>query len=72
MSGFLEERGGGIHYLAFSTPDVDNDVKALKAKDVRLTSDSAAPGAHGCRVAFIYPKASGGTLIELSTPPQDD
>lgn len=71
VSGFLQKRGGGIHHLAFSTPDVDKDVAALKELQVRLTSDEAAPGAHGCRVAFIHPKASGGTLIELSTPPKE-
>lgn len=71
VSGFLEKRGGGIHHLAFSTPDVDTDVAALKEQGVRLTSEEAAPGAHGCRVAFVHPKASGGTLIELSTPPKE-
>ena len=71
VSGFLNKRGGGIHHLAFSTPDVDADVEQLKTDGVRLTADEAAPGAHNCRVAFIHPKASKGTLIELSTPPAD-
>lgn len=69
VSAFLAKRGGGIHHLAFRTEDVDEDVKALKAAGVRLTADEPAPGAHGCRVAFLHPKATGGTLIELSTPP---
>ena len=69
VSGFLQKRGPGIHPLCFSTSDVDSDVKELKDKGVRLTADEPAPGAHGCRVAFIHPKASKGTLIELSTPP---
>lgn len=72
VSSFLDKRGGGIHHLAFRTDDVDADVEVLKAEGVRLTSDGAAPGAHGCRVAFIHPKASGGTLIELSTPPEGE
>lgn len=71
VSAFLDKRGGGIHHLAFRTDDVDADVEDLKARGVRLTSEQAAPGAHGCRVAFIHPKAAGGTLIELSTPPSD-
>jgi len=72
VSGYLDKRGPGIHHLCFSTPDVDADVEALKKEGVRLTSDKAAPGAHGCRVAFIHPKASKGTLIELSTPPKTE
>ena len=72
VSGFLAKRGPGIHHLCFSTPDVDADLEELKEKGVRLTAEQAAPGAHGCRVAFIHPKASKGTLIELSTPPKPD
>lgn len=68
VSAFLAKRGGGIHHLAFRTDDVDADVEELKERGVRLAAE-AAPGAHGCRVAFIHPKAAGGTLIELSTPP---
>lgn len=71
VSAFLAKRGGGIHHLCFSSDDVDRDVEALKDAGVRLTGEAAAPGAHGCRVAFIHPKASGGTLLELSTPPKD-
>lgn len=71
VSGFLQKRGGGIHHLAFSTPTVDADAAALKEAGVRLAQEPA-PGAHGCRVAFVHPKASGGTLIELSTPPDTD
>jgi methylmalonyl-CoA/ethylmalonyl-CoA epimerase len=70
VSGFLKKRGGGIHHLAFSTPSVDEDVAGLKESGVRMAQDPA-PGAHGCRVAFIHPKAAGGVLLELSTPPDE-
>ena len=69
VSAFLEKRGGGIHHLAFAVDDVDADVKALKEQGVRMAQDPA-PGAHGCRVAFVHPKATGGVLLELSTPPK--
>jgi hypothetical protein len=32
---------------------------------VRLLDETPRPGAGGCRVAFIHPKASGGVLLEL-------
>ena len=70
VSAFLAKRGGGIHHVALRTPNVDQNVEQLKAKGVRLTADQAAPGAHDCRVAFIHPKASGGVLLELTTPPE--
>jgi methylmalonyl-CoA/ethylmalonyl-CoA epimerase len=67
VSKFLAERGGGIHHIALRTSDVDGDVAALKAQGVRIAQDPS-PGAHGCRVAFVHPKATGGVLLELSTP----
>ena len=71
VSGFLAKRGAGIHHIALRSENVDEDVETLKKNQVRLTSEHAAPGAHGCRVAFIHPKASGGVLLELTTPPKD-
>ena len=68
VSAFLDKRGGGIHHLAFRVDDVDGDVKALKEQGVRIAQDPS-PGAHGCRVAFVHPKSTGGVLVELSTPP---
>jgi methylmalonyl-CoA/ethylmalonyl-CoA epimerase len=67
VSKFLAERGGGIHHIALRTTDVDGDVAALKQKGVRIAQDPS-PGAHECRVAFVHPKATGGVLLELSTP----
>jgi methylmalonyl-CoA/ethylmalonyl-CoA epimerase len=69
VSAFLDKRGGGIHHLAFTVDDVDKDVAELKGKGVRMAQDPA-PGAHGCRVAFVHPKATNGVLVELSTPPK--
>ena len=71
VSGYLAKRGAGIHHIALRSKDVDQDVEELKKNNVRLTADQAAPGAHNCRVAFIHPKASGGVLLELTTPPKD-
>jgi methylmalonyl-CoA/ethylmalonyl-CoA epimerase len=69
VSAFLDKRGGGIHHIALSTGDVDGDIAELKSKSVRIAQEPA-PGAHGCRVAFVHPKATGGVLLELSTPPK--
>ncbi len=69
VSAFLDKRGGGIHHLALRVADVDAGAAELKAAGVRLAQEPA-PGAHGCRVAFVHPKATGGVLLELSTPPK--
>ena len=68
VSGFLAKRGPGLHHIALKTDDVDGDVAELKAKGMQIAQEPA-PGAHGCRVAFVHPKATGGVLLELSTSP---
>ena len=67
VSAFLQKRGGGIHHLAFRVDDVDAAAAVLKDQGLRLAQEPA-PGAHGCRVAFVHPKSTGGVLVEISTP----
>jgi methylmalonyl-CoA/ethylmalonyl-CoA epimerase len=66
---FLEKRGSGMHHMCYRVVGIDAILKDLKAKGVRLIDETPRPGAHGCRVAFIHPKATGGVLIELSERP---
>jgi methylmalonyl-CoA epimerase len=68
VSSFLSKRGPGIHHLCFGSQNVGADMTELQSQGVPFTSDTPKPGAHDCDVAFIHPKASGGILVELSTP----
>lgn len=66
VAKFIEKRGEGIHHLCFRVDDIDAQLAQLKAQGYRLINESAVPGAHGCRVAFLHPTAGNGVLIELS------
>ncbi len=66
IAKFMEKRGEGIHHICLRVHDIDAELAALKAKGYRLVNESAVPGAHGCRVAFLHPSAGHGVLIELS------
>lgn len=63
---YLEKRGPGIHHICLRVKGIDAVVESLKAKGVRMINEKPKDGAHGCRVAFIHPAATGGVLIELS------
>lgn len=63
---FLDKRGPGIHHICLRVQGIDKILAELKAKGVRLINEQAKIGAHGCRIAFIHPAATGGILIELS------
>ena len=65
LDKFLEKRGDALHHLALRVKDIDGVLKRLEARGVPLIDKAGRPGARGHRVAFLHPKAFGGTLLEL-------
>jgi methylmalonyl-CoA/ethylmalonyl-CoA epimerase len=65
---FLEKRGPGLHHVAIEVEGLDEALVFLKSIGVQLIDESARVGAHGHKVAFVHPKATGGVLIELVEP----
>ena len=62
---FLENRGEGVHHIAFEVADIQATLHELASQGVRLINQTAQPGIHDTKVAFIHPKAAHGVLIEL-------
>jgi methylmalonyl-CoA/ethylmalonyl-CoA epimerase len=48
---------------------VERALERLKAAGLRLIDERARPGAHGTRIAFVHPSATGGVLTELVEEP---
>ena len=65
LDKFLEKRGDALHHLALRVKDIDGVLQRLQARGVPLIDKVARPGARGHKVAFLHPKAFGGTLLEL-------
>jgi methylmalonyl-CoA epimerase len=65
LEKFLEKRGDALHHLALRVKDIDGVLQRLQARGVPLIDKVARPGARGHKVAFLHPKAFGGTLLEL-------
>ncbi len=70
ISGWLAKRGGGIHHLCLSVPDIERALAALAALGMPLIDSAPRIGAHGKRIAFVHPKGLGGVLLELSEDPR--
>lgn len=64
----LASRGPGLHHVCYQVPSIDAALEELKAAGVRLIDQTPRVGAHGARIAFIHPKASGGVLTEVCEP----
>ena len=68
VARFLEKNGEGIHHVAYEVADLGIALAALKTQGVRLIDETPRRGAHGAKIAFLHPKASGGVLTEPCQP----
>ena len=62
---FLEMNGEGLHHLAFAVADIEVALDDLVAEGARLIDTSPRVGGRGAKIAFVHPKQTAGTLIEL-------
>ncbi len=68
VAKFLEDRGEGLHHVAYTVADLEGRLAALKAEGVRLIDETPRPGAHHMKIAFLHPKCSASVLTELCEP----
>lgn len=61
---YLQNRGEGTHHICFAVDDIVAALAELRAQGVRLIDETPRQGVHGL-VAFVHPKATHGTMIEL-------
>ncbi|MBC8199811.1 MAG: methylmalonyl-CoA epimerase [Desulfobacterales bacterium] len=62
---YLKKRGEGIHHIALRVENIEEALKELKEKGVRLVDEKPRKGAGGAKIAFLHPKATNGVLVEL-------
>ncbi|MFY9488803.1 MAG: methylmalonyl-CoA epimerase [Solirubrobacterales bacterium] len=65
---FIENRGVGMHHVAYRVDDVAAELDRLKAEGVELIDETPRIGIRGSSVAFLHPAATGGVLVELVKP----
>jgi methylmalonyl-CoA/ethylmalonyl-CoA epimerase len=63
---FIARRGPGLHHVCFRVPDLDAALDACRRNGYDLVDEQPRIGAGGCRVAFLHPRSTHGTLIELT------
>ena len=62
---YLEKRGEGMHHIGYRVDDCAAALASIVAAGGRAIDEAPRPGSRGTTVAFVHPKGSFGTLIEL-------
>jgi methylmalonyl-CoA/ethylmalonyl-CoA epimerase len=61
----IEKRGEGLHHIGYRVDDCAAALASMIAAGATPIDTAPRPGSRGTTVAFIHPKGSFGTLIEL-------
>ena len=65
VAKFLDKRGEGLHHIAYRVEDCGAALASMVAAGAIPIDHAPRPGSRGTTVAFVHPKGSFGTLIEL-------
>lgn len=62
---FLDQKGEGMHHIAFAVTDIRAEMRRLEAEGFVLLSSEPKRGADNKLVCFLHPKHTTGVLVEL-------
>jgi methylmalonyl-CoA/ethylmalonyl-CoA epimerase len=62
---FIENRGEGVHHMAYAVENLEECLKEAESKGIRLIDQQPRKGAEGLDIAFLHPKSTAGVLTEF-------
>ena len=62
---FITSRGEGLHHIAYAVADIAAALEHLADEGADLIDREPRIGGGGKKIAFVHPRAFGGTLMEL-------
>ncbi len=65
VARFLDSKGEGLHHVGYRVDNCQEAIEAVREAGGRLIDEVPRPGSRGTTIAFVHPKGSFGTLIEL-------
>lgn len=65
VAKFIENRGEGVHHVAFATSDIVGNIKESEELGIRMIDKAPRKGADGMNIAFLHPKSTSGVLVEF-------
>ena len=67
---FVENKGEGIHHIAFAAKNLNEALTEASAKGIQLIDKEPRKGAEGLNIAFLHPRSTNGVLTELCEHPE--
>ena len=65
IAKYLDKKGEGRHHVGYRVDDCQAALEAMVEAGATPIDQAPRPGSRGTTVAFMHPKGSFGTLIEL-------
>jgi methylmalonyl-CoA/ethylmalonyl-CoA epimerase len=65
VARFLEREGPGLHHLALEVDDVGSAIEHLDEEGLTLLDEDPREGVEGSEIAFLHPRDTFGTLLEV-------
>lgn len=65
IARFIENKGEGIHHLAFEVTDIHVSLKKYADQGFELINSEPKTGADNKLIFFLHPRSTNGVLIEL-------
>jgi methylmalonyl-CoA/ethylmalonyl-CoA epimerase len=69
VTKWINDKGTGLFHICFEVDDIEGAIAELKAKNVKLQSDTWRTGHAGSKIVFLEPSATGNCVIELAELP---
>ena len=62
IAKFIENRGEGVHHIAYAVKSVEKALKKAEDKGLQLIDKKPRKGADGLKIAFLHPRSTGLVL----------
>ena len=66
VTKWIEKKGTGLFHICFEVEDIESAIAELKAKNVKLQSETWKIGHGGSKIVFLDPSSTGNVTIELA------
>ncbi len=68
IAKFLEQRGPGLHHIAYTVENLQDRIEELQQSGITMIDETPRPGSHHTQIAFLHPKSTYGVLTEFCEP----